>query len=41
MPRLPLLREDDYMNSADLGKYLKSQHTILKDVLGELGMVKQ
>ena len=33
--------DEDYMNSAELGKYLKSQHTILKDVLGELGMVKQ
>ncbi len=33
--------EDDYMNSADLGKSLKVQYEILKDVLTELGMVKQ
>jgi putative tricarboxylic transport membrane protein len=33
--------DEDYMNSAELGKYLKSQYAILKDVLGELGMVKQ
>jgi putative tricarboxylic transport membrane protein len=33
--------DEDYMNGAELGKYLKSQHTILKDVLGELGMLKQ
>lgn len=33
--------DEDYMNSAELGKYLKSQHSILKDVLGELGMLKQ
>ena len=32
--------DEDYMNSADLGKYLKAQYAILKDVLGELGMVK-
>ena len=32
--------DEDYMNSAELGKSLKSQYTILKDVLGELGMVK-
>ena len=33
--------EEDYMNSADLGKNLKAQYEILKDVLTELGMVKQ
>jgi putative tricarboxylic transport membrane protein len=33
--------DEDYMNSADLAKSLKSQYSILKDVLGELGMVKQ
>jgi putative tricarboxylic transport membrane protein len=33
--------EDDYMNSADFGKNLKAQYEILKDVLTELGMVKQ
>ena len=33
--------DEDYMPSAELGKYLKSQHSILKDVLGELGMLKQ
>jgi putative tricarboxylic transport membrane protein len=33
--------EADYMNSADLGKSLKAQYEILKDVLTELGMVKQ
>lgn len=33
--------EEDYMNSADLGKSLKAQYEILKDVLTELGMVKQ
>jgi putative tricarboxylic transport membrane protein len=32
--------DEDYMNSAELGKYLKSQYAVLKDVLGELGMVK-
>jgi putative tricarboxylic transport membrane protein len=32
--------EEDYMNSADLGKSLKAQYEILKDVLTELGMVK-
>jgi putative tricarboxylic transport membrane protein len=33
--------EDDYMNSADLGKSLKAQYEILKDVLTEIGMTKQ
>ncbi len=33
--------DEDYMNSADLGKNLKAQYEILKDVLNELGMVKQ
>jgi putative tricarboxylic transport membrane protein len=33
--------EQDYMNSADLGKSLKAQYEILKDVLTELGMAKQ
>ena len=33
--------EDGYMNSAEFGKDLKAQHEILKDVLTELGMVKQ
>jgi putative tricarboxylic transport membrane protein len=33
--------EDDYMNSADFGRNLKAQYEILKDVLTELGMVKQ
>ena len=33
--------EEDYMNSADFGKNLKAQYEILKDVLTELGMVKQ
>lgn len=33
--------EEDYMPSAELAKYLKSQYSILKDVLGELGMLKQ
>lgn len=32
--------DEDYMNSAELGKYLKAQYAILKDVLGDLGMVK-
>jgi putative tricarboxylic transport membrane protein len=32
--------EDDYMNSADLGKSLKAQYEILKDVLTEIGMAK-
>lgn len=32
--------DEEYMNSAELGKSLKAQHAILKDVLGELGMVK-
>ena len=32
---------DDYMNSVDLGKSLKEQYDILKDMLTELGMVKQ
>jgi hypothetical protein len=29
------------MNSVDFGKSLKAQYEILKDVLTELGMVKQ
>jgi putative tricarboxylic transport membrane protein len=33
--------EEDYMNSADFGRNLKAQYEILKDVLTELGMVKQ
>lgn len=33
--------EEDYMASAELGKHLKAQYEILKDVLTELGMVKQ
>lgn len=33
--------EDDYMNSVDFGKHLKAQYDVLKDVLTELGMVKQ
>ncbi|MDB5809813.1 MAG: hypothetical protein JWN94_1935 [Betaproteobacteria bacterium] len=32
--------EDDYMNSADFAKSLKSQYEILKDVLTEIGMAK-
>ena len=32
--------DEDYMNSSELGKYLKSQFEILKDVLTELGMAK-
>lgn len=32
--------DDDYMNSADLGKSLKAQYEILKDILTELGMVR-
>lgn len=31
---------EDYRNSADMGKDLKAQYEILKDVLTELGMVK-
>lgn len=31
---------EDYKNSADMGKELRRQHGILKDVLGELGMVQ-
>ena len=31
---------EDYRNSADMGKELRRQHGILKDVLGELGMVQ-
>jgi putative tricarboxylic transport membrane protein len=31
---------EDYRNSADMGKDLKAQYDILKDVLTELGMVK-
>jgi putative tricarboxylic transport membrane protein len=31
--------DEDYMNSAELGKNLKAQYEILKDVLTELGMV--
>ena len=33
--------EEDYMNSADFGKSLRAQYDILKDVLTELGMVRQ
>jgi putative tricarboxylic transport membrane protein len=33
--------DEDYMNSAELGRNLKKQYEILKDVLNELGMVKQ
>lgn len=33
--------EADYLNSADLGKSLKAQYEILKDVLTEIGMAKQ
>ena len=33
--------EDDYMNSTEFGKDLKAQYEVLKDVLTELGMVKQ
>jgi putative tricarboxylic transport membrane protein len=33
--------EDDYMNSTEFGKDLKAQYEVLKDVLNELGMVKQ
>jgi putative tricarboxylic transport membrane protein len=33
--------DEDYLNSADLGKSLKAQYEILKDVLSELGMVTQ
>ena len=33
--------DEDYMPGAELAKHLKSQYTILKDVLGELGMLKQ
>ncbi len=33
--------DSDYMNSADFGKNLKLQYEVLKDVLTELGMVKQ
>lgn len=32
--------EEHYMNSADTGKELRRQYGILKDVLGELGMVQ-
>lgn len=32
--------EDDYQNSAGLGKSLKAQYEILKDVLTEIGMAK-
>jgi putative tricarboxylic transport membrane protein len=31
---------ENYLNSADLGKELRRQHGILKDVLSELGMVQ-
>jgi putative tricarboxylic transport membrane protein len=31
---------ENYMNSADMGKELRRQHGILKDVLSELGMVQ-
>lgn len=31
---------EDYRNSADMGKELRRQHGILKDVLSELGMVQ-
>jgi tripartite-type tricarboxylate transporter receptor subunit TctC len=31
---------ENYMNSADYGKDLRRPHGILKDVLGELGMVQ-
>jgi putative tricarboxylic transport membrane protein len=31
--------DEDYMNSAELGRNLKAQYEILKDVLSELGMV--
>jgi len=33
--------EDDYLNSADLGKSLKAQYEVFKDVLTEIGMAKQ
>jgi putative tricarboxylic transport membrane protein len=33
--------DEDYMNSAEFGRNLKTQYEILKDVLTELGMVKQ
>ena len=33
--------DEDYMASAELGKSLKAQYEILKDVLTELGMVAQ
>lgn len=33
--------DSDYMNSAEFGKNLKAQYEVLKDVLTELGMVKQ
>ena len=32
--------EEDYLNSADLGKSLKAQFEVLKDVLTEIGMAK-
>ena len=32
--------EEHYLNSADTGKELRRQYGILKDVLGELGMVQ-
>jgi putative tricarboxylic transport membrane protein len=32
--------DEDYMPSVELAKHLKAQYMILKDVLGELGMVK-
>ena len=32
--------EEDYLNSADLGKSLKAQYEVLKDVLTEIGMAK-
>ncbi len=33
--------EEDYMNSAELGKNIKAQYDILKHVLSELGMIAQ
>ena len=32
--------EEDYKNSAELGKSLKAEYEVLKDVLTELGMAK-
>ncbi len=33
--------DDNYMDGAELARSLKTQYMILKDVLGELGMIKQ